>query len=188
MKIILASGSPRRKEILEQFGYDFTVELGNFCENGGAGDPVLTCLGFAKNKALSVFLSKSAEERADIAVIGADTVVYFDEKILGKPKDAKDAIKTLRTLSGKTHTVITCYAVIGEKFRVFGYDSSEVTFNDLSEDLIFKYVATGKPMDKAGSYGAQDGFGLVRFVKGSVYNVIGFPIEKIKFILDGIIK
>lgn len=186
MKIILASGSPRRKEILGQFGYDFSVEVGDFCETAANGDPVIACLRFAKGKALNVFLHKSKRERSDIVVIGADTVVYFNGKILGKPKDKTDAISTLKSLSGKTHFVTTGFAVISEKFSVFGYDQSEVEFNELDESLIYKYVETGKPMDKAGSYGVQDGFNIVRSVKGSVYNVIGFPIEKIKFVLDGI--
>ena len=116
--------------------------------------------------------------------VGADTVVYFNGKILGKPKDDTDAENMLKMLSGKEHTVITGYAVISDKAQIFGYDKSTVLFNELSEQLIKEYVATGKPLDKAGSYGVQDGFGLVRAVSGSVYNVIGLPIEKIKPILD----
>ena len=188
MKIILASLSPRRKEILERFGYDFTIENSNYIENGGVSDPVITCLRFAKNKASGVFFGKSEKERSDIAVVGADTVVYYGGKILGKPKDSADAVNTLKLLSGKTHVVITGFAVLSEKSSVFGYDVSKVTFNDLSDELIRNYVATGKPMDKAGSYGVQDGYDLVRGIIGSRYNVIGFPIEKIKPVLDGLIE
>ena len=181
MKLILASNSPRRKEILTEFGYDFTVKTSNFKENDIQGDPVSVATRFAKGKALDVFLWLKDKT----AVIGADTVVYFGGKILGKPKDETDAYNTLKMLSGKSHSVVTGFAVISEKLRVFGYDISEVIFNDLSEKTISEYVSTGSPLDKAGSYGVQDGFNLVREVRGSIYNVIGFPIEKIKFILDG---
>ena len=182
MKLVLASNSPRRKEILTEFGYDFTVKSSNFEENDKEGDPFSVATRFAKGKALDVFLRLKDKT----AVIGADTVVYFDGKILGKPKDENDAYATLKMLSGKTHSVVTGFAVICDKLRVFGYDVSEVVFNDLSEKTISEYVSTGSPLDKAGSYGIQDGFNLVREVRGSLYNVIGFPIEKIKFILDGI--
>lgn len=183
--IILASNSPRRKEILTEFGYKFSVIKSNFEETDLSSSPVETVVAFAKGKANNVFLRLKEQGRADkITVIGADTVVYFNGKILGKPKDAADAEKTLKILSGKEHTVITGYAVINEKTQTFGFDKSTVLFNDLSEGLIKEYVATGKPLDKAGSYGVQDGFRLVKSVSGSIYNVIGFPIEKIKPILD----
>ncbi len=188
MKIVLASNSPRRKEILTEFGYKFTVIKSDFEEKTTEKSPVLTALRFAKGKALSVFSQlKSDKDFKNPIVLGADTVVYFDGNILGKPKDYNDAINTLKTLSGKTHKVVTAYAVLGEKCEVFGYDVSEVTFNNLSDELIREYVTKCKPFDKAGSYGIQDGFNLVGSVRGSVYNVIGLPIEKIKPVLDGII-
>lgn len=186
MKLILASNSPRRKEILRKFGYDFTVLSSDFAETDVKADPFLASLYFAKNKALNVFYRLPKNSRGDSAVIGADTVVFYGGKILGKPKDARDAFNTLKLLSGNTHEVITAFAVIGEKFNVYGYDASRVEFNSLSDGLIADYVATGKPLDKAGSYGVQDGYGLVRAVIGSTYNVIGFPIEKIKTVLDAI--
>ena len=186
MKLILASNSPRRKEILQKFGYDFTVLSSDFNETDVKPDPVAASLYFAKNKALSVFYGLSETMRGEAAVIGADTVVFYDGKILGKPKDADDAFKTLKLLSGNTHEVITAFSVVGEKFQVYGYDKSLVEFNALSDGLIAEYVATNKPLDKAGSYGVQDGYGLVRAVVGSTYNVIGFPIEKIKTVLDAV--
>ncbi len=183
--IVLASNSPRRKEILTEFGYKFSVVKSNFEETDLSGSPMETVVAFAKGKANNVFLSLKEQGRADdITVIGADTVVCLDGKIIGKPKDAADAENTLKMLSGKEHTVITGYAVINNKAQVFGFDKSIVLFHELSERLIKEYVATGKPLDKAGSYGIQDGFGLVKSVSGSVYNVIGLPIEKIKPILD----
>lgn len=189
MELVLASNSPRRKEILKKFGYDFTVKVSDFNENGAQGDPIAVATRFAKGKATSVFnAGKLFNFATDFAVIGADTVVYYDGKILGKPKNAEEACKTLELLSGKTHLVVTGFAVINNKIRTYGYDVSEVKFNVLSEKTIFDYVSTGKPLDKAGSYGVQDGFDLVRSVDGSVYNVIGLPIEKMKCILDGLLN
>ena len=182
--IILASNSPRRKEILTEFGYKFSVVKSNFEETDLSESPVDTVIAFAKGKATEVFLRLKAKGEKNLTVIGADTVVCLNGKILGKPKDAADAINTLKMLSGKEHTVITGYAVISDNAQVLGFDKSTVLFNDLSERLIKEYVATGKPLDKAGSYGVQDGFGLVKKVSGSVYNVIGLPIEKIKPLLD----
>lgn len=183
--IILASNSPRRKDILKEYGYDFSVIKSRYEESGGTSDPITTALKFAKGKAKDVFNALKKENRTrGAAVIGADTVVYYDGAILGKPKDAHAAEKTLKTLSGKEHEVITAFAVLSEKSEVYGYDVSKVKFNELSDSLIKDYVATGKPLDKAGSYGVQDGFDIVAAVEGSVYNVIGLPIEKLKPILD----
>ena len=188
MKFILASKSPRRSEILKKFGYDFLVMTSDFIEMGNNCSPIDTVVEFAKGKALSVFDKLTSYEKQSFPVIGADTVVYFNGKILGKPKDKEDAKKTLLDLSGRTHSVYTGYAVITEGFLKFGYDKTEVIFNHLSKELIEEYVATGSPMDKAGSYGIQDGFDLVKEIKGSLYNVIGFPIEKISPILEEIKK
>lgn len=185
--IILASNSPRRKEILTKFGYEFKVIKSEFIEKNGNSDPIATATAFAKGKASEVFSRLKCGKYNDrITVIGADTVVYFNGQILGKPKDSADAFKTLKMLSGKEHTVVSGYAILSDKKQVFGYDKSTVLFNHLSDKLINAYVATGKPLDKAGSYGVQDGFDIVNKVTGSVYNVIGFPIEKIKPILDAI--
>lgn len=182
MRFILASNSPRRKEILEKFGYEFTVVKSAFAENSEKDDAVKTAMNFATGKAWEVFQRFYGAN--DAVVLGADTVVSFGGKILGKPSDEKDAEETLLTLSGNRHTVVTGYAVLSRRVKVFGYDISEVYFNKLSRELIKDYVNTGKPLDKAGSYGVQDGFNLVKNVVGSVYNVIGLPIEKIAPVLD----
>lgn len=179
MKIILASSSPRRREILREFGLEFSVKKSEYEENEEESSPELTVLKFAKNKALDVYNGLTDKEKTEYLVIGADTVVYYNGHILGKPVDKYDAKSTLRELSGKTHKVYTGYAVINGKKRVFGVDVSEVLFNDLSSSLIDEYVASGKPLDKAGSYGVQDGFDIVKSVQGSRYNVIGLPIEKL---------
>ena len=182
--LILASNSPRRREILSEFGYCFSVVKSDFVEYDAFFDPIKTVLQFSKGKAESVF----NKGLGDKIVLGADTVVYFDGKILGKPKNHLEAEKTLKMLSGKMHKVFTGYAVLSDKIKVYGVDCSEVKFNLLSDDLINDYVKSGKPLDKAGSYGIQDGFPLVESVKGSIYNVIGLPIEKLKLVLDELLN
>lgn len=184
MKFILASKSPRRKEILEKFGYDFIIKDAVFNEISEHLSPVITILKNSEGKAKSVFDALNCEEKKKFAVIGADTVVFLDGKILGKPATPEQAEKDLKELSGKSHFVYTGYAVVYDGICVSGYDRTEVVFNDLPDSVIKEYVATGSPMDKAGSYGIQDGFDLVKRIDGSLYNVIGFPIEKLKPILD----
>ena len=187
MNIILASGSPRRKEILNKFGYKFSVEKSGFIECEEQTDAITVAVKNAKGKASDVFLRlKDENGRGDNVVIGADTVVNLDGIILGKPKDRKDAVNTLKMLSGKTHTVISGFCVLSKDLRVVGYDVSAVRFNELTDADIDEYVNKCKPFDKAGSYGVQDGYPLVESVDGSLYNVIGLPIEKIKPILDEI--
>ncbi len=178
MKLFLASNSPRRREILTRYGYEFTVIKSDFEEVGDYADPVTETENFALGKAENV-LAK-LKNVPDAVVIGADTVVYYGGKIIGKPKDAKEAEEYLKTLSGNTHTVVTGYAILSAKKRVSGHDVSHVTFNVLSESLIKEYVATGKPLDKAGAYGLQDGFDLTARYQGSYWNIVGLPIEKIE--------
>lgn len=185
MKIILASGSPRRKEILDKFGYKFSVEKSDFDECVEKSDAIQVAIKNAKGKAADVYRRLCKNGETDCVVIGADTVVDFGGVILGKPRDRLDAINTLKVLSGRTHTVITGFCVLRKDMGVFGVDCSTVKFNDLSDALISEYVDKCKPFDKAGSYGIQDGFPLAASISGSLYNVIGFPIEKIKPILDG---
>ncbi len=185
MKIILASNSPRRKDILTKFGYEFTVIKSDFEECNEDDLPINIAKNNAFGKAKDVF-EKLDDKNA--IVIGADTIVVLDGKIIGKPKDRKDAISTLHNLSDKTHEVITGYSIITATKTVCDYDRSLVAFEKFSEELIEEYVKTGKPMDKAGSYGLQDGFVKEKEIKGSRYNVIGLPIEKIKPIIDDMLK
>ena len=113
-------------------------------------------------------------------MLGADTIVVLEGNILGKPKNAQDAINTLKLLSNNTHSVITGYSIISSTGVLKGYVESKVSFYNLTEELILEYVKTGKPLDKAGSYGIQDGYDLVKEFIGSKNNVIGLPIELIK--------
>lgn len=178
MKLFLASNSPRRRDILTRYGYDFTVIKSDFIEVGNFSDPIAETENFALGKAASVLAR--LENVSNAVVLGADTVVYFGGKIIGKPKDEKEAKRYLQMLSGKTHTVVTGYAVLSANKRVIGHDVSHVTFNVLPDSLINDYVATGKPLDKAGAYGLQDGFDLVSRYEGSYWNIVGLPIERIE--------
>ena len=122
----------------------------------------------------------------DKTVIGCDTVVIFEGDILGKPKDREDALKTLKRLSGKTHYVITAVCVRNKYKKLIEYDRTEVRFNDLSDEFIKIYVDSGSPLDKAGSYGIQDG-GLVKEYYGSYTNVVGLPVTLVKKMLEEVL-
>lgn len=177
MKLILASASPRRKEILANNGYTFDVRVSDYEEKENSLSPKRLVEYFALKKAEQVCESFLEE---GVVVLGADTIVIYKGEILGKPKDKVDAIKTLKKLSGKTHKVITGYALISSEKMAKGSVSSKVKFNNLTDDLINKYVATGSPLDKAGSYGIQDNAGIVKSYSGSLTNIIGLPIERIE--------
>lgn len=179
--LILASKSPRRKQLLEKLGVEFKIIESDFDESSiPLSSPETYTQTLALNKAKSVY------EKFGGTVIGADTVVYFNGKIIGKPSSESDAVNTLNSLSNKTHEVITGYAVITKEKTILGYEKSTVLFNDLSLDLINSYVNTGLPLDKAGSYGVQDGFPIVKEITGSYDNVVGLPTEKISQILAGL--
>lgn len=184
MELILASNSPRRKELLKKMGYSFTVTPSIFDESKVGEKGKDTAKILALHKAEEVF--SRIDNKENIVVLGADTIVYFNDKILGKPKDRQDAFNMLKELSGKTHQVITGYAII-TKDKIYN-DSvvSEVIFNEFSNGFINEYLDKAKPFDKAGSYGIQDGFNLVKNLNGSFDNVVGLPSEKIGAILQEI--
>lgn len=177
MELILASNSPRRRELLEKLGALFTVVLGDFEENGCGLDPIVTAESFAFGKAKRVF--DKLENTEKVIVLGSDTVVYHNGEILGKPQNEKQAKKMLSDLSGKTHTVISGYCILGKNIKIVGHDSTAVTFNKLSDLIINDYISSGLYKGKAGSYGIQDGYPLVKEYSGSLNNVIGLPTEKI---------
>lgn len=179
MKLILASASPRRKEILTKNGFVFEIVKSD-AEEQNLPSAIDTAKNNALKKAEDVFNRLNDSE---VVVLGADTVVVIDGKILGKPKTEIEAEEMLKTLSNRTHQVITGYAVVYKDNVINDYDVSKVTFNELSTELIKEYIKTGSPMDKAGAYGIQDGFPLLKELNGSLDNVIGLPIEKIKSVL-----
>lgn len=183
-KIILASSSPRRKEILERFGISPIVMKPNIEEKIIKEDkPIQIVMGLSFEKAYSI--SKQVGEGN--VIIASDTIVVFEDKILGKPKDKKDAFRILKTLNGKKHSVITGVAIIesGTNVKVIDYEETLVEFKTSSDKKIKRYIETLEPMDKAGAYGIQ-GLGqlLVKRIEGSYLNVVGFPIEKVEEILS----
>lgn len=192
-RIILASGSPRRKELLEQIGIEFEI-----CP--AKGEEVITktvphdvVMELSRQKALEVagMVVSYGDSHADITtptdimIIGADTVVAYDDMILGKPKDEEDAKKTLRMLSGNTHSVYTGVSVVfiskdGRVGEHTFYDRTKVKMYEMTDAEIERYVATNEPMDKAGSYGIQGKCAIhIEKIEGDYNNVVGLPVSKL---------
>ncbi len=182
MKLILASNSPRRKELLSQLNYSFDIIPSVGEEISNATLPVDIAKELANRKALEVF-----KAHPDCVVIGCDTVVEIDGKLLGKPHDNNEATCMLKALSGKTHYVHTGVCLLHKMGVWLFADTTEVTFYTLTDEQIASYVATGSPLDKAGAYGIQDS-GFVCHINGSFNNVVGFPTEKVAPILQSIYK
>ena len=182
-KIILASASPRRRELLERAGLSFTVMPASGEEKRSSEDPAEVVLQLARDKASAV-ADTLAECEEGTLVIGSDTIVVFENRILGKPKDKEDAAQTLEKLQGNTHQVYTGVSVLERKNgqctdHTF-YESTDVTFYPVSEEEIQAYIATGEPMDKAGSYGIQGLFGIyVKGICGDYNNVVGLPVARL---------
>ncbi len=185
-KIILASKSPRRRQILSQMGYDFIVKESDFVEKTNSTNPIDVAKEFAFGKAQSVFNALTKEEQKSYIVIGSDTVVWADGEIMGKPKDRQDAIRMITKLSTCTHYVYTGYALITDDMKICSYDATAVSFKPLSKEQIEAYVDEFKPFDKAGAYGIQDK-GFVISYEGSYDNIVGFPSEKIGEALNKIL-
>ena len=181
MKLILASNSPRRKQLLSQAGYKYTAIGATCAERSNAATPRGVCLEQAVDKALSVYAANR-----DCVVIGCDTVVDDNGKLLGKPLNESHARQMLGELSGKTHLVHSGVCIVYPQGIVAFTDTSAVTFRTLTSKEIDDYVATGSPLDKAGAYGVQDS-GFVCNIDGSYNNVVGFPTEKIFAALDKVI-
>lgn len=171
--LILASQSPRRKEILESAGIPFQVRVGNVDESVRSGEaPMSYVRRLAASKAMAV-----QREPGDM-ILAADTTVVAEGEILGKPEDNDDARRMLRKLSGKAHEVLTGICLFsGSKMQIDG-ESTLVHFASLSEDEIEQYVASGEPMDKAGAYGIQgQASKFVERVEGCYFNIVGLPIS-----------
>ena len=176
-EIVLASASPRRKTILSQVDLDFTVDPSKINENFSIDLlPKAFCEHWAREKAIDI-----AKGHSDKLIIGADTIVIIDDKILGKPKSFKESFAMLKSLSGKTHQVLTGVSLIHLNLGIdFTFsEATDVSFCYLTNEEINKYINKYKPYDKAGSYGIQDGFSVyVEKINGCFYNVMGFPISR----------
>ncbi len=183
MEYVLASGSPRRKELLRELVENFTVIPSLADENISITAPEAYVQILAERKAAEVATRPENEGKI---VIGADTVVAFNGEILGKPKDEREAYRMLSALSGNVHEVFTgvCFACQkdGERKTFTRAAGTKVRFLTLSPAWIIRYIAGGSPMDKAGAYGIQDG-GLVEEIEGSYTNVVGFPVELVQEML-----
>lgn len=184
MNIILASASPRRKELLEKAGVRFSVITGNGEEKISSQDPQTVVRELSRAKALCAAKSLRPDTGEETLVIGADTIVVYDGKILGKPADAEDAKKTLKELQDATHQVYTGVTFLHWKkdaweSRSFA-ECTDVTFYPVTDAEIAAYVSTGDPLDKAGSYGIQGPFGVyVKGIRGDYNNVVGLPVARL---------
>ena len=174
MAMILASQSPRRRELLGQMGFSFTVRPAKGEE---LPHPELTPAQLVEELARQKALEVSAEAASDDVVVAADTVVAIDGVVLGKPHDKVHAAQMLSALSGREHTVYTGVAVKRGETLLVEHEATQVRFRPLTEREIDLYIQTGEPMDKAGSYGIQ-GYGalLVEGIRGDYFNVVGLPI------------
>lgn len=186
--VILASGSPRRKELLTQAGIAFEVITSDADETPTKTVPAEIVMELSKRKGEDVYERLEREGRIDKAgetlIISADTLVFFKDERLGKPKDKADAFRMIKELSGDVHDVITgvtlTYVNQGQKKQVRFFEKTEVSVYDLTDEEIEAYIATGEPMDKAGAYAIQGFFGkYIKGINGEYANVVGLPIARL---------
>jgi len=182
MKLILASQSARRRELLEKMGVSFDVIPSSYDEEWDlARDPVIFVEDVSLKKAMDV-----ARKHPERWVLGSDTVVVQGNMIYGKPDDREQAREMLSSLSGSTHRVITGFALVNLSLGVEkrGHETTDVTFAQMSEQEIEAYISTGDPMDKAGAYGIQGYCGMfISGIKGCYYNVVGLPVRRVYEVL-----
>jgi septum formation protein len=189
-RLILASTSPRRRELLGALGFKFEIVASRYEEADAppAGmSPADWVVDLAAGKAREV----ASRTTSDALVIGADTTVAIDEHVLSKPTDPADAARMLRLLSGRTHQVYTGICVIqvlnGSIAEIHtDYERTDVTFAEIADDVIAAYVATGEPLDKAGAYGIQGkALAFIPRIDGDYFNVVGLPLYKLCGVLEG---
>jgi len=181
-KVILASKSPRRKELLNQIGIEFEILICDKEEIITSNDPEKVVLELSEQKAENVAAMVSGNEK--MLIIGADTVVSVDGEIMGKPSDDKHAYEMLKKLSGNTHQVYTGVTVLvwqGEILNEISFaECTDVTMYDISDEEIKEYIKSGEPADKAGSYGIQGlGAKLIKKIDGDYNNVVGLPVARL---------
>lgn len=177
--LILASNSPRRKELLSMLGYEFVVKASDCDESTDITEPAELV------KELSLRKAKAVKVGAEDTVIGSDTVVAINGKILGKPVDENDAAEMLKMLSNKTHTVYTGVTVIQNDMQITEVVSCDVTFKEMTETEILNYIKTKEPMDKAGAYAVQGkGSAFVEKLNGDYFAVVGFPCCCVNTVLN----
>ena len=184
-KIVLASGSPRRKELLARTGVNFSVVVSDGEEKTSLTDPAETVEKLSLDKAMAVAARLQNESEPQL-IIGADTVVAFEGKVLGKPLDEEDALNTLLKLQGKSHQVYTGVTLLikeNDTWKPYTFnEKTDVEFYPVSREELLEYISTGEPMDKAGSYGIQGKFGIyVKGICGDYNNVVGLPVGRLVY-------
>lgn len=178
-KLILGSGSPRRKELMAQIGLQFEVIVSDADENISETWPDRMVMELSKNKAEAVWNSLDDKSKAESIVIGADTIVYNDGKVLGKPKDEEDAYNMIKSLQDGVHSVYTGVTLYGEEVVSF-FEETKVYVYPMTDEEITGYIATKDPMDKAGAYGIQGLFAaFVKGIEGDYNNVVGLPVARL---------
>jgi septum formation protein len=183
--LVLASGSPRRRELLAQAGYRFEVQVSSVAEARLPDeDAIRFATRLAREKAEDVF----ARSSPGVVVLGADTVVVCDGEVMGKPADATDAERMLLRLSGRTHQVVTGVAVVwGDDSAEIAAELTQVTVRTISPQEVSEYVAGGDPMDKAGAYAIQGYAGRwIPRINGCYFNVVGLPLALVTSLLEGV--
>lgn len=187
MKIVLASASERRQELLSRLVNNFEIIVSEFDENE------VVFKGNVKEYVENIALGKAIDVQKNIhenaIIIAADTIVTLDNKILGKPKDGTEAFSMLKALSGRTHNVYSGLVLVNTKSGKIIKDSlcTEVKFSKLKDEEIIKYIESKEPLDKAGAYGIQGEGGIfVEEIKGCYYNVVGLPLNKLKSMMNEI--
>ena len=181
MKYILASKSPRRKEILEALGLSFEVVTADTDESSEERDVCAFVEELSRRKGLAVreALFKEGRSMEDTVIIASDTVVAMDGEILGKPRDEADACRMLRMYSGKKHQVVSGICLIGKDKIGVSHEVTEVEFEELDEETVLRYVRTAEPYDKAGAYAIQGlASAYIKGIVGDYFNVVGLPVHR----------
>lgn len=175
-RLILASASPRRQELLQDLSYPFDIVAADCEEYFNRSLPIASAIEqIARQKALTVW-----EQHPEAVVLGADTMVCYKDQMMGKPENREDAYRMLKQLSGKTHTVVSGVAIVWKGKTELFHEKTSVTFYELEEELLERYLDSNEPYDKAGAYGIQ-GMGklFVRELRGDYFNVMGLPIAAV---------
>jgi septum formation protein len=191
--VVLASASPRRRELLSKVVKEFTIEVSDVDEDSlTVADPWETASSLASAKAMAVAKARIQRKEVGAIIVGGDTVVALESDNgylqLSKPSDGEDAVRMLKQLSGRRHAVITALAVVSPYSSMLAKDTAWVTFRELNESEIRSYVATGEPMDKAGAYAIQGGAKkFVKKLEGEIETVIGLPTKILKKMLEHVV-
>lgn len=181
MKWILASKSPRRREILETMGIEFEIVTADTDESSVLTDPCALVEELSLRKGMAVREKLLAEGRdlSDTVILSSDTVVSVDGEILGKPRDAADAKRMLRLLSGRAHEVVSGVALIGPDRHGVSHEVTEVVFDELDDETVARYISRTEPYDKAGAYAIQGlASAYINGIRGCYFNVVGLPIHR----------